>query len=193
MSGNSAWGTWCAQASAPASGFLHETAAACGCVGLSQTVSVMVRGCHSVPGGRRDGGDSVFLCDSLRLLPLPQGGAGAVCSARPSRGRGPTLGKHLDPALVGTGRRACCLSHCKGHVPVKARPGLGASEGSDLGPPRGASGISSLLCCLLVTSHRSLPSLLERCSQVTALYPRRPGNFLHPTEEGRLPPGEGVG
>lgn len=134
------------------------------------------------PGGRRDGGDSVFLCDSLRLLPLPQGRAGAVCSARPSRGRGPTLGKHLDPALVGTGRRACCLSHCKGHVPVKARPGLGASEGSDLGR-----------CCLLVTSHRSLPSLLERCSQVTALYPRRPGNFLHPAEEGRLPPGEGGG
>uniref|UniRef100_A0A8D1X4C7 START domain-containing protein 10 n=1 Tax=Sus scrofa TaxID=9823 RepID=A0A8D1X4C7_PIG len=67
LSGNSAWGTWCAQASAPASGFLHETAAACGCVGLSQTVSVMDPGQPRPRPQRADSGSQTGLAGPWKV------------------------------------------------------------------------------------------------------------------------------
>lgn len=100
----------------------------------------------------------VLCCSSYSLKTLR-----AVCS-EPSRGVSSAVGKYLYP---GPGRTV------KDLLP-------GASGCCVPGPSRGPAGTTWPLCYFLVTSHRSLPKLLEQCSQDTVSLPRQPGNWLHP-------------
>lgn len=109
----------------------------------------------------------------LQALAAPSGqGLGCLLSEA-QQGRDSPWANTSIQLQMGLGCRAYCYlpSDCKGHVSLKAKPALGASECSVLGPSREASGITSRLCCFLVTSHRSLPNLLEQCPQDTASLP----------------------